>query len=194
MQGFFKRNSGWLVTLAAVAALGAGGWAVAAGGSSSDIHACYAKRTGALRIAKSCRKGERPISWSKVGPQGPAGERGASGPPGQAGADGSARAYAYVIGSVSEPSFDPNRTKGFTSVSEPAKGVYCLTAPGVDATMTVPAVTAVYNSGFAGQPTAAKFDGSNEFCGFGQLEVRTTEIQAGLEKAVPNLSFTVVVP
>lgn len=194
MQEFFRRNLGWLLALAAVAALAVGGWAVAAGGSSGAIRACYAKRSGALRIAKSCRKGEKPISWSRVGPPGPVGDRGASGPPGQAGADGSARAYAYVIGSVAEPSFDPTRTKGFTSVTEPSKGIYCLTAPGVDATTTVPAVTAVYNSGFGGQPTAAKFDGGNEFCGFGQFEVRTTEIQAGQEKAAPNLSFTVVVP
>lgn len=184
----------WLLGCVLVAVLGGGGLALASGGSSSTIHACYSKRTGALRIGKGCGHGEKAISWSKVGPPGPVGDRGAAGPPGQAGIDGSARAYAYVIGSVSSPSFGPERTKGFTSVTEPAKGIYCLTAPGVDATTTIPAVTAIYNSAFAGQPTSAKFDAVNEFCGFGQFEVRTDEIQSGKEVTAPNLSFTVVVP
>ncbi|MGN6256469.1 MAG: collagen-like triple helix repeat-containing protein [Solirubrobacterales bacterium] len=192
-----------MAVLAVLAALGASGWAVAAGGSSSTIHACYAKRTGALRVAKACRNGEKAISWSKVGPQGPAGDRGPAGPtgapgapgtPGAEGAPGTARAYAYVHGSVTSPSFDPNRTKGFSSVTEPEHGVYCLAAPGIDPATTAPAVTAIYNSGFAGIPTSAKLEALGESCPAGQFEVLTRDIQSGSEVNSPNLDFTIVVP
>jgi hypothetical protein len=200
MQGVFRRNRGGLAALVAVAALGAGGWAVAAGGSSGTIHACYSKRTGALRIAKACRHGEKAISWSKLGPQGeegpagPAGRTGPPGSPGTPGAPGTARAYAYVHGSVSTPSFDVARTRGFSSVTEPKSGAYCLTAPGIDPATTAPAVTAVYNSGFASVPTSAKLEALGEDCGSGQFEVLTRDIQSGNEVASPNLDFTIVVP
>jgi hypothetical protein len=206
MPGFFRRNSGLLVALAAVAAFGVGGWAVAAGGSSGTIRACYAKRTGALRIAKSCRKGEKAISWGKVGPPGPAGPRGDAGPrglageggetgiSGKAGADGSARAYAFVNGSVTQPSFDPARTKGFSSVSEPEPGIYCLAAPGIDPATTAPAITAVYNPGFAGIPTSAKLEVFAEACAPGEFEVLTLYTTSGKEVPSANLSFTIVVP
>jgi hypothetical protein len=203
MQGFFRRNSGWLAALAAVAALGAGGWAVAAGGSSGVIRACYAKRTGALRIAKSCHKGEKAISWDKIGPPGPTGpagsrgltgERGETGPPGADGADGSARAYAFVNGSVTQASFDPARTKGFSSVSEPEPGIYCLAAPGVDPATTAPALTAVYNPGFAGIPTSVKLEVFAEACAPGEFEVLTLYTTSGKEVPSANLSFTIVVP
>lgn len=69
--------------------LGGGAWAaVGAGGGS--IHACYSKRTGALRIASRCKRSERAVSWSKVGPPGPPGKRGSNvrGATGKAGATG----------------------------------------------------------------------------------------------------------
>lgn len=200
MQGIFRRNWGWLAALVLVTALGAGGWAVAAGSSSSTIHACYSKQTGALRIAKACRHGEKAIRWGKVGPQGSAGERGPAGPvgpagaPGAEGAPGTVRAYAYVHGSVSSPSFDAARTKGFSAVSEPSKGVYCLTAPGVDPATTAPVVTAVYNSGFAGIPTSAQLEALGEACAAGQFEVLTRAIEGGSDVNAPWLDFTIVVP
>ncbi|MGN6275920.1 MAG: hypothetical protein ACTHNP_08320 [Solirubrobacterales bacterium] len=167
--------------------------ALASAGSSSAIHGCYSKRTGVLRVANTCRHGEKRLVWNQTitGPQGPRGAEGAVGP---AGAAGSARAYAYVNGSVSSPSFNAQRTRGFSAVSEPAKGVYCLTAPGIDPATTAPAVTAVYNSGFAGVPTSAKLEARGEGCAAGQFEVLTQDIQSGSEVDSPNLDFTIVVP
>jgi hypothetical protein len=190
------RSRGWWAAIAVlVAVLVGGGWALAAGGSSSTIHACYAKRSGALRIAEHCRGGEKAISWGKVGPAGPAGAPGSPGAPGQPGAPGTARAYAYVNGSVTSPSFNTARTKGFSAVGEPAHGVYCLTAPGIDPATTAPAVTAVYMSAFAATPTNAKLESRSENCAAGQFEVLTEDINnEGHEINTPNLDFTIVVP
>lgn len=61
------------------------------------ISACYAAKGGALRIVSAgqkCRKGERAITWQRIGPigatgpAGPPGDRGAQGPSGPAGASG----------------------------------------------------------------------------------------------------------
>jgi hypothetical protein len=66
-------------------------------GSASKITACVKKKgktKGAMRVASKCKRGERKLSWNKVGPtgpQGPAGATGATGASGQtgpAGADG----------------------------------------------------------------------------------------------------------
>lgn len=67
--------------------LGGGAWA-AVGAGGSAIHACYSKRTGALRIASRCKRSERAVSWSRVGPQGPRGQRGANGRNGAGGPKG----------------------------------------------------------------------------------------------------------
>jgi hypothetical protein len=57
------------------------GWAVAASGGSK-IHACSAKKTGALRIAKKCKRSERTVTWNT---QGRRGARGRTGPRGHTG-------------------------------------------------------------------------------------------------------------
>src|SRR5437879_14840 len=54
---------------ALVAALAAGGgWAFAAGGST--LHACARKKTGALRLARRCKRTERAVAWNTEGPRG----------------------------------------------------------------------------------------------------------------------------
>lgn len=58
--------------------LGAGGFAVAAAPkpSTNVIRACVAKHSGLVRLraaGASCRKGERPLSWNRVGPRGASG-------------------------------------------------------------------------------------------------------------------------
>ena len=142
--------------VAAVAGLAVSGMAIAAKKpSSSQITGCYAKKSGALRIAKSgkrCKRGERKIVWTKngvrgargvrgvkgaAGSKGDAGVRGATGPtgaPGSAGAtgapgnDGTARAFAEV-NDVSND-YVAARTRGFTgTVTKPSAttGIYCLT-------------------------------------------------------------------
>jgi type VI secretion system Hcp family effector len=84
------------IAIPTVAAVGAGGAiAVAAGGPGDTIDACYRTKgggKGTLRIADSCRKGERAISWNRVGPRGPAGAPGPAGAKGDTGATGPAGA------------------------------------------------------------------------------------------------------
>lgn len=66
-------------------------------GSASAITACVKKKgkaKGAMRAAKKCKRGEKKLTWNKVGPagpQGPAGDKGATGdagPKGDPGAPG----------------------------------------------------------------------------------------------------------
>jgi hypothetical protein len=65
---------------AAVIAVGAGGVAALAATATAStpkvIHGCYATSGGALRIASSCKAGEKAISWNAKGPKGPAGPSG----------------------------------------------------------------------------------------------------------------------
>src|SRR4051794_10472909 len=76
--------------LALVIALGGVGIASITG-SDGVINACYAKKSGAVRVVKAgkkCAKGEKPISWNQQGPQGPPGAQGAPGAQGTPGAQG----------------------------------------------------------------------------------------------------------
>ena len=175
------------------ALLAGGGAALAARSGGNTIHGCVSKKSGALRVARKCRRRERPLSWNR---RGPAGKNGAPGAPG---APGSARAYAWVNGSVSGSSpgasFDATKTKGFTAVSEPSNGFYCLTAPNINPATTAPAVTVIFNSGFAGVPHWARLVPAGvSTCQAGQFGVETTTLNSGSEVPSPNISFTIVVP
>jgi hypothetical protein len=84
----WSRRAAIALTLTAVVGLG---WSAIALSSTSStvIHACATKRTGALRILaahKRCKRSERAVGWNQVGPQGPAGGPGARGPVGPTGA------------------------------------------------------------------------------------------------------------
>jgi len=69
--------------------------------ATTTVHACANKSTGALRVATSCTRTERAITWDVVGPRGlpgtpgspgtagSPGPSGPSGPPGPSGAPGS---------------------------------------------------------------------------------------------------------
>lgn len=61
-------------------ALGGTAYATVGTGARSNIHACVDRSTGAVRIARHCQRGERGISWAKVGPRGPIGMAGPVGP------------------------------------------------------------------------------------------------------------------
>jgi len=65
-----------------------GGLAVAASSSGPVIWACANKKTGVLRLASKCRRGQRSVSWNQVGPAGVAGRTGATGAAGAVGATG----------------------------------------------------------------------------------------------------------
>jgi len=67
-----------------------------------------------------------------AGVAGAPGANGANGATGAQGTPGSAKAYTFVD-RFTPTTLDPNRTKGFTALSHPGTGQYCLTPPpGVD--------------------------------------------------------------
>jgi hypothetical protein len=75
------------VSVAALLAA-SGGLAIAASSSGPVIRACANKKTGALRLAAKCRRGERSVSWNQFGPAGATGKTGPTGRAGMAGAVG----------------------------------------------------------------------------------------------------------
>jgi hypothetical protein len=123
--------------------------------SGGTIHACYEKSSGSLRVidasATGCKSNEISLQWNAqgqpgiLGPAGPKGDPGAAGPAGPAGPAGSARAYAEVFGG-SQPSFNPQRTKGFTGITRFAPGGYCLNVdPSIDLSNVVALATVKIN-------------------------------------------------
>jgi hypothetical protein len=91
-RGSYRQAASWLALATAIAVSVGSGWAVAATTTSNGaIQACAAKKGGALRLARNCKKKERPVSWSEQGPtgeQGSAGAQGIQGVPGSPGAKG----------------------------------------------------------------------------------------------------------
>lgn len=79
MIGFVR--SRWIryVLVAATFTLAAGSGLAFAAGGGGTLHGCVKKKSGALRLASSCKKSERAVSWNIVGPQGATGAAGAAG-------------------------------------------------------------------------------------------------------------------
>jgi len=89
-----KRRLAIGAALVAVLAAAATTYALAASGASTTqtLNACV-DRDGLVRlvaIAGQCRKGETPVSWNTVGPQGAQGPQGVAGRDGQTGPQGPA--------------------------------------------------------------------------------------------------------
>ncbi len=191
-----------------VIALACAGVAIAAGGSSGELHACASKRTGALRLLShgKCRHSEREVSWNAVGPAGKPGPRGAAGLQGSAGvtgvtgAVGTARAYAYVLAiGPGAPKLDPTRTKGFTAVAYSSGGAadatYCLTpAAGISPADSAPVVSPVYLDADAGQVSLAFPDLADSDCPAGDFEVQTFVSSGSSRTPNHGISFDIVVP
>jgi hypothetical protein len=74
------------VALAALAAASVGGATMQS--SQATIHACKSKKTGILRVAKRCKRGEAALTWNRRGPRGATGAGGAQGATGATGATG----------------------------------------------------------------------------------------------------------
>ena len=106
---------------------------------------------------------------------------------GDTGLAGTARAYAEV--DFSGPAFVASRTKGFTSVTRPNTGVYCMTATGIDA-RTIASVAAV-DCGASAVPGVAEVRGSGLGCAATQFEVETFNLSGTL---VNTISFHLIVP
>src|SRR4051794_5393576 len=92
----FRRRLTFANVTAATAlavALTGGAFAVAAiPAASGTINACFATKTGAIRVVDSakpkCKKGEKAIGWNQKGPTGASGVAGVAGAPGGPGAQG----------------------------------------------------------------------------------------------------------
>jgi hypothetical protein len=67
--------------------IGGGGYAIAAGGGGK-VNACVHKSNGDLYIKAKCQRGDRKLTWSKVGPRGATGATGTRGATGATGAAG----------------------------------------------------------------------------------------------------------
>jgi hypothetical protein len=90
----FARGRWFLLGVVAGAFLAGGAVALAAiPDSSGEIHGCYQKNVGNLRVidpsaGDTCRPPEIALTWSQTGPQGPVGPVGPQGPKGDTGATG----------------------------------------------------------------------------------------------------------
>lgn len=143
--------------------------------------------------ARTALKGNRGLR----GPQGPAGAAGAAGAKGATGPQGvpgTARAYAEVDTTAA---FVAARTKGFTAVTRPSTGTYCLTldpALGIDARSV--ATTASADYGASGNIFAlAEVRGSGLGCPAGSIEVETLVFDNATNPALANtVTFHVLVP
>ncbi|HEX9890071.1 MAG TPA: cell wall-binding repeat-containing protein [Nitriliruptorales bacterium] len=109
--------------------------------------------------------------------------------------DPGGRAQALVWGGA-DPGFDPARTYGFTAVTSPVPGVYCLT---LDASREIDLATAVVLTTIdwgdsVGDDLVAHWVGTGEsVCATGQVEVQTYRLDGGSAPTV-DASFVVVVP
>ena len=191
-------KSGIAVSAVALAIVGGGAYALAASGGAT-ITVCVSHKAGTLYKAKGCAKGDKKLTWNRLGPKGATGPRGIQGLPGKNGVPGTARAYAWVHAGTT-PSLDPNRTKGFTAVTHPGghTGYYCLTlSSNIVASEVAPAVSVVWNSAFAGNPEFAEpVDPSQQTgtyaCAGNAIEVLT--LSNSTTAPTSNLDFTVDVP
>ena len=127
-------------------------------------------------------------------PTGPAGPTGAAGP---AGAAGTARAYAQV-NNAGSGSYVAGRTQGFTALSRPSTGVYCLT---VDPTLAFDpeTVAAVANVEFGNTPITnvgyAWVRGSaTSSCPAGNFAVHTFVLTGGALVVSNAVAFNIIAP
>lgn len=129
-----------------------------------------------------------------TGSQGPKGDTGPKGDAGLPGPAGSARAWAEVnAGGVSlAPTFKTGKVQGFTAVTNPSTGMYCLTpAAGIDPGTSSAVVSPLWNSGFAGSPEHAyRWEESSTTCASGQFTVVTL----GPSSMTDAIDFSIVVP
>jgi hypothetical protein len=133
------------------------------------------------------------------GEQGPQGPQGLRGPEGPEGLPGTALAYAQIFPGGANPSFVAQRTFGFSAVTRPAGGLYCLALdPGlIDLAFDggdpiVPTVASVEygNTGTQTDQLIVEVRGANSDCGDDFFEVHTYRNGA----LSNNVAFTLIVP
>jgi hypothetical protein len=157
-----------------------------------------ANSLGANRLTSAARASLRGAQGER-GPAGPQGAQGPQGPQGPEGPAGTALAYAQVNDGGATPSFVADRTFGFSAVTRPAGGRYCLA---LDAAL----VDLAFDGGVPYVPTVASVEygntstqtdqvivevrGANVDCPANTFEVYTYRNGA----LVDDISFTLIVP
>jgi hypothetical protein len=143
-------------------------------------------RPGSL-YARDFRPGQLPR-----GAQGPQGVAGPPGAPGAQGVPGTARAYALV---TYTGSFAPGLPHpGFTGVTNPSTGFYCLTTDGSFSPSQYPAVVSADYDWSPDQFIGAEYrDTTNgsPICTAGQYEVVTVDM---VGQTPSNEGFSIIVP
>jgi hypothetical protein len=111
-------------------------------------------------------------------------------PKGDTGAPGTARAYAQV--DQAGPVLVGARTKGFSAVTRPSTGVYCLTpSPAIDPEATASVASPEFG-GSSSVPGFAEVRGiASNSCPAGQFAVHTFNLAGAANSGV---SFFLIVP
>lgn len=207
------RAQSWRVLVPATVVL-AGGAGIAVAAIPNKINgvitSCYQLKQqtrgagGELRVIDAqagakCKKGEKRLTFNR---RGPAGANGKPGPQGAKG-DTGPRAYGHVTCARTPPFACTLNTlkdaKGVIAVTNPAKGAYCISVPGVDGSR-VPLVAAVDYHDTTSPPGNATVMPSSTGCGSAGngFDVRTArQPSVGLDgayAAASGISFTFVVP
>src|SRR4051794_18393568 len=119
-----------MVTLLAIAVVGGGAVAIGAIPSSGTITGCMNKKGGALRVIdqkRTCKRGERKLTWNQEGRPGAAGQDGAPGQAGHDGQDGQPGAPAFnLFAYVSSAGHKQFGTANFTITHTAGTGSYSL--------------------------------------------------------------------
>jgi hypothetical protein len=137
-----------------------------AASAAARIHACANKKTGALRIAAKCKKTERVVTWSVVGPQGLQGAQGAQGSPGAQGSQGvqgppgpaTGAAGGALTGNYPNPSLNVSGGDNGSSACKNGEAITALT--GLAALTCGPGVYTDSNRNTAGGDAALEFPAS----------------------------------
>lgn len=134
------------------------GLAFAATGSSPFIHACANKKSGALRLARKCRRNERGVTWNITGPVGAQGPRGFNGVKGQPGAPGTAGARGGegpqgIPGPISDVLPSGKTERGWFLADNPEMKKGDLLATSITFNFALPSAPAVSYVDEGGPPT-----------------------------------------
>lgn len=127
-----------------------------------------------------------------TGPNGVTGTTGPTGATGATGPAGTARAYAAV--SSSGITLVSGRTSGFTNVSRPSTGVYCITvnpALGIDPEAVAAVASAEWGGSSVHGGSAEAHGAATGSCSAGNFAVRTFD---GAGAASNSISFHLIVP
>lgn len=123
-----------LALIALFVALGGTSYAAVSGipGSDGQLHGCYSKSSGSLRLVKSgkkCRKGEKAIAWSQRGARGVAGASGATGATGAGGPQGPVGpSDAFAASRVDGPAISVTADTPVATLANLPAGNYAIVA------------------------------------------------------------------